>query len=181
MLILHAGLVDDALHFWGEVRADEAGRPRMGTRKRARRTAVPPPHPCDAGDETLAIAIAEVALDWPAESAKARRVVAWLPTRGERPVASHALVRDETVAQDSSKTTITLAPWSVTAFALPAPRSLEMLCYCAGKELLAPGVVAGDDLRFWVTAMRFAGALVAKQQVLPAIGDTADGGVRACW
>src|SRR5204862_8307051 len=34
---------------------------------------------------------------------------------------------------------------------------------------LAPGIIIGKDLAFWATALRFAGAIVAKQQFLPGV------------
>jgi hypothetical protein len=40
-----------------------------------------------------------------------------------------------------------------------------------GKQVLAPGVIVAQDLVFWTTAMRFAGALVARQQFLPGIAE----------
>ena len=45
---------------------------------------------------------------------------------------------------------------------------------------MAPGVIVGKDLSFWSTAMRFAGALVARQQFLPGVIET-NGTYHAHW
>src|SRR5205085_2916674 len=57
---------------------------------------------------------------------------------------------------------------------------LELLCYCAGRETLAQGVVVGVDLTFWAQAVRFAGSIVARQSFLPGI-DLKGAAPRACW
>src|SRR5581483_5977383 len=60
-----------------------------------------------------------------------------------------------------------LAAWTVTALPLVAAEAIELLCLCADKETLGPGVIVGKDLAYWATALRFAGALAARQQFLP--------------
>lgn len=57
----------------------------------------------------------------------------------------------------------------MTAIPLSEEQTLELLCACVGKQTLASGVVVGGDLTFWAAAMRFAGALVARQQFLPGV------------
>src|SRR3989442_4633563 len=57
--------------------------------------------------------------------------------------------------------------------------------------MLAPGVIVGKDVSSWATVMRFAGALVARQQFLPEVkeiphshpGPLSEGkrSYRACW
>jgi len=74
-----------------------------------------------------------------------------------------------------------LAPWTVTAFRLTIERALEVLCACVGKETVAPGVIVGKDLAFWAAAMRFAGALVARQQFIPALTKEGEPFYRARW
>ncbi|MBI3325378.1 MAG: hypothetical protein HYZ81_01560, partial [Nitrospinae bacterium] len=46
-------------------------------------------------------------------------------------------------------------------------QTIKLFCASVGKQTLAPGVIIGKDLAFWVVAMRFAGALVARQRFLP--------------
>src|SRR2546427_122866 len=50
---------------------------------------------------------------------------------------------------------------------VPPAQSIDLLRACAGRDTLAPGVVVGATLAFWSWALRFAGALVAREQFLP--------------
>ena len=79
-----------------------------------------------------------------------------------------------------SRAKVALVPWTVRALLLVPGEAIELLCACVGRQTLAPGVVVGRDLAFWAQALRFGGALVARQQYLPAL--KAQGGrYRACW
>ena len=49
-----------------------------------------------------------------------------------------------------------------------------------GKDILAPGVLLGHDSRFWTTAWRWAGSLVARHQYLPGVEESG-GTYRAVW
>jgi hypothetical protein len=73
-----------------------------------------------------------------------------------------------------------LAPWAVAALRLDADRAVDLLCAVAGRPTLAAGIIAGNDLRFWAAAVRFAGSLVARQQFLPGLSQV-DGSYRARW
>jgi SNF2 family DNA or RNA helicase len=98
----------------------------------------------------------------PARSA-AREAVAWLPAQGGEAVASSALIAE----RPQSQARIELAPWTVTGLPLSNSEAVDLLCGCAGKRTLAPGLVGGEDLAFWIDALRFAGAIVARQDYLP--------------
>jgi len=111
------------------------------------------------------------------EAKKARRgTTAWLPTRESVPIASSPLVAEPPESQGEAG----LAPWRVEAMALTPGQAVDLLCRCVERATLAPGVLVGRDLAFWAQALRFAAALVARQQCLPAI-EARDGGHRACW
>jgi SNF2 family DNA or RNA helicase len=73
-----------------------------------------------------------------------------------------------------------MAIWNVSTLELEATAALEFLCQCAGKDVLQPGIIAGTDLAYWAAAMRFAGALVARQQFLPDLVRE-DGHFHARW
>jgi len=103
-------------------------------------------------------------------------VVAWLPTAGSQPIASSPLIAEP----PGSRAKVALAPWTVTALRLSTEQGVEMLCACVGRQTLAPGVIVGGDLAFWTVALRFAGALVARQQYLPGLSED-DGVFRARW
>ncbi len=166
MIILHAGYCDGRLILWAESPPD--GRPRARRRPgRPPKVPRPQPSPYDAGAAALAAALTEggtgLTLDWQ----QAATAVAWLPSTGGRPAATNALV-DE--APDPAAE-MGLAPWRVTAFTPPVGDWMTLLCVCVGKQTLAPGIVVGYDLRYWATAMRLGGALVARQQFLPGISE----------
>ncbi len=86
----------------------------------------------------------------------------WLPSGRQAPVPSSSLI-----AEASETRNVRIARSAVETVALSTPAALDLLCYCANKELVAPGVIAGPDLAYWAAAMQFAGALVARQQFLP--------------
>src|SRR4030042_37514 len=92
-------------------------------------------------------------------------MLAWLPTGDNRPIASSPMIHEP----PNSGLNLILAPWKVTALCLTTEQAVELLCLCNGKKTLAPGVIPGKDLIFWVDAMRFAGVLVARQQFLPGL------------
>ena len=102
--------------------------------------------------------------------------IAWLPTRQGKPAPSSSLIAAPLASSGDER----LAPWAVTALPLAAADCLSLLCACVGRELLKPGVVLGNDLAYWVAAMRLAGALVARQQFIPTVVKI-QGGYRACW
>jgi SNF2 family DNA or RNA helicase len=102
--------------------------------------------------------------------------IVWLPAVDDQPVASSSLIAEP----PSSHAKAMLRPWTVTVWRLSPEQAVELLCACVGKQMLAPGMVAGNDLMFWATAMRFAGALVARQQFLPGVTEENDR-CRACW
>ena len=57
---------------------------------------------------------------------------------------------------------------------------MELLCFCANKDLLQPGVVAGTDLAYLTAAFRWTGALLARQHFLPDLTEE-NGEFRARW
>jgi SNF2 family DNA or RNA helicase len=103
-------------------------------------------------------------------------VIVWLPTKGDRPVPSSPLVAE---APDSGGSPA-LSPWTITILPLSSEDAIGLLCTSAGKQTLAPGVIVGRDLAFCARVMRFAAALVARQQYLPSL-ESRDGDCRAVW
>jgi SNF2 family DNA or RNA helicase len=100
----------------------------------------------------------------------------WLPTLDNKPLASSPLIAESPSASARSG----LAAWSITVIPLRIVETMDLLCACVGRETLANGVIIGSDLAFWVTAMRFAGALVARQRFLPSL-QLVDGAYHARW
>lgn len=161
MIILHAGLEDGHLLLWGEGAADE----QTPTAPRRRQPNVPRPRsfPFDPGSERLAAAIADALPDTGKPPLGSEQRFLWLPTIKNRPVPSSVLVAET----PEPGATAVLAPWSVAILRLSFPQTIALLCACANRETLAPGVVVGATLAYWVWALRFAGVLVAREQFVP--------------
>ncbi|MDP3936541.1 MAG: ATP-dependent helicase, partial [Deltaproteobacteria bacterium] len=159
MIVLHAGYLAERLLLWGEMPREADPRPA----RRGGRRASLPPLPYDADLDALSAAMKKAGLGFSATGRNASGAVAWLPTAGNEAVASSPLVAEPPKA----RSTITIAPWKITACRLSPERTVDLLCACVEKETLAPGVVVGADLAFWATAMRLAGATVARQKFLP--------------
>ncbi|MFQ5808372.1 MAG: DEAD/DEAH box helicase [Armatimonadota bacterium] len=170
MVILHSGYFEGRLILWGEKPAEPGVRVPV-PRGRPPKIPRPLPSPYDAGAPLLAETLRDVGAGLKLDPSQAERTVVWLPTVERRPAACDALVAE----QADPHAPVTLAPWEVTGFTLTPEEWVDLLCLCADKHTLTPGIVVGYDLRFWATAMRFAGALVARQQFLPGLVERDDG------
>jgi SNF2 family DNA or RNA helicase len=172
MIVLHAGFLEDWLLLWGE-------RPvaAEGGESRGLRNTTPRHYVHDAGAAALMEALQGARVAFKPAARHIQELTVWLPTRGEHPVPSSGLIGEE---PPEWATETTLAPWSITAYPLLPGEAVELLCLCVGKRTLASGVVVGQDLGYWTTALRFAGSLVARQQYLPGLTREEDG-YRARW
>ncbi len=154
MILLHIGLLDGELVLFGEAPLERALRGRVAN------------YPFDAGVKGLEFALEQL-------SVAPRRGVAahlagllWVPTQGEQPIPSSALISDAAVLRGDTE----LKPWRITLRPLDMAAAAKLLFACAGKRSVAPGVVVGDDVGYWLDAIRFAASLVARQRYLPDVG-----------
>jgi len=168
MIIVQASADGGALLLWGET-TPSAPVVRRGQNKA-------PASPTNAGAARVADALAEVVPQAaPHDSAIETRIL-WLPSVKNQPLPSSPLLGPP----PESKTPPVLAPWNFTALRLSAEQAVDLLCACVGRDTLGPGVAIGSSLAYWVHVLRFAGALVAREQFLPSL--RADGeSYRACW
>jgi SNF2 family DNA or RNA helicase len=166
MIVLHASVYEHRFLLWGEAPVEEAARVPKRHRRQTQQSQ-PEQWRYNAGADALLAALVEAGTGVAASKGRTETIVAWLPTLDNTPVASSPMVAEPPAAD--AKTV--LAPWMVTVLPLPTTQAIELLCTCVGKQVLAPGVIVGQDLRYWTTAMRFAGALVARQQFLPGIAE----------
>jgi SNF2 family DNA or RNA helicase len=185
MIVLHAGILDAQLRFWGEQSggAEEAGTRSSihstNTSQRSRRRSKAQTLGLlafDAGADALSAALAEAGIALQPAKCQMEQVTAWLPTTAGRAVASSSLIADP----PPSGIQLQLVPWRVTAVRLTSEQAVALLCACLGKQTLAAGVVVGPDVAFWTTVMRLAGAMVARQQFLPDLV-AENGTYRARW
>ena len=174
MIILHAGFLDHRLLLWGESPARVATGPTPHRGRKPKASA--PVFPADAGAAGLAASLEQAGVPVQGRQTRAGSVIVWLPTKGDRPVPSSPLVAE---APDSGGSPA-LSPWTITILPLSSEDAIGLLCTSAGKQTLAPGVIVGRDLAFCARVMRFAAALVARQQYLPSL-ESRDGDCRAVW
>lgn len=149
MLVIHAGFHEQCLVLWGESSIGDRVPAEAGV------------HPFSASYEQLAEALESISVKVPRVEAVSNQVL--LPSFDRMPVPSSPLLGR--AAQ--GKKAIHLRPWQVETLSLRAAAALDSLCLTTKKEMLQPGVMVGTDLTYWAAAMRFAGALVARQQFLP--------------
>ncbi|MEN6548608.1 MAG: DEAD/DEAH box helicase, partial [Armatimonadia bacterium] len=174
-IILHAGYLAGELVLWGE-KPVEPGGVVLARRGRQPRVPKPLPSPYDAGASAVSEALQEAAGLKLGPAQAGVPTVVWLPTVAGKPAANEALIAD----RPDPEAPVSLAPWVVSGLALAPQQWVDLLCRCGDQHTLAPGVIVGYDLRYWATALRFAGALVARQQFLPGLRET-EGEYRACW
>lgn len=170
LLILRASLQQGQLLLWGEASAETIATPA----KRQKKSTTPWPY--DAGSTRLLAALADVfgALEVEASDTLAEPI--WLPALGPQALASSPLIAE--APADAAKAV--LAQWTVTALPLATVEAVDLLCRCIGQTTLAQGVLIGSDLAYCAAVLRFAGALVARQQILPSVR-VEDDEYRACW
>lgn len=172
MIILHATYADHQIHFWGEKPVDDLEGAALAAGKKAVSF-----YPYDAGEETLKEILCETLFDRSIRRKEAEDRVVWLPTSGNTAIASSPLLSKNPVAHKD----VTLQPWKVTTLSLPLESTIGFLAAFVDKELLSSGVMGGSDLSFWTKVMRFAGALVTRQEYLPGLERTKSGEMEAIW
>src|SRR5262245_17335242 len=172
MIILHGALLDDALFLWGESPSERAAQTK--SRRRADR---PTPYPYDAGAEAVTRAARELPIAFRPPARRKAEATAWLPTRGDHPLPSSALIGE---APESSEP-IESAPWVVEGISLSTGEALDLLSGYGQRAGMLHGVVGGPDLRFWIRAVRLAGSLVARQRYLPGTEHDPEGKLAARW
>jgi SNF2 family DNA or RNA helicase len=100
----------------------------------------------------------------------------WMPTVKGRPVPSSTIIAEP----PPSGTAATLEPWTITVLRPTPSQTIDLLCTCAERETLVSGIIVGSTLAFWACALRFAGALVAREQFVPSVQQL-DGAWEARW
>jgi SNF2 family DNA or RNA helicase len=172
MIILHASYADHHLHFWGEKPVDDL---EGASKSRGKKT--PALFPYDAGEETLKEILCETLFDRSIRRQDGVMRTVWLPTSGQTAIASSPLLSKNPTAHRDIK----IEPWRVTTLSLPLESTIGFLAAFVGKELLSSGVMGGNDMTYWTRVMRFAGALVARQEYLPGLEKTRSGKMEAIW
>lgn len=163
MIVLHAGVTEDQLFLWGEAgeipeakKAPENG-PKIGTDDQTQ-------YAMDLGSKLLLEVIRTLPGNFRPNKKLLRQLLVWLPTQGRKPVPS-PLFGDIS----NSLRRFQIAPWNVTCYGLRTDETVDLLCSCFQRHILAQGLVIGDDLAYWAEALRFAGSMVARQHYIPGV------------
>jgi SNF2 family DNA or RNA helicase len=176
MIVLHAAYVKDQFVLWGETPDALVTGPSSRCGQKPRENC-PAFLLYGANAAVLSATLKQTAESITVGAGSQKTFVVWLPTVNGQPVASSPLVAEPPAPGVQA----TLTPWTVATLRLTVPEAATLLCACINHETLAPGVIIGKDLAFWSTALRFAGALVARQQFLPGISDEGEPPYRARW
>src|SRR5262245_33829487 len=176
MIVLHVSLSQGRMLLWGETPVEGEAKKPAGRSGRQPKTPRPQPLPFAAPGEELASVLHSVLHDGKPAKTKGEPVFLWLPTVQGMPVASSPLIAPPPEPGGAAQ----LAPWQLEALSLTTSQVMDLLAACLDQTALAPGVLVGSALAFWATALRFAGALAAREQFLPDI-DSAGAGWRAAW
>ena len=167
MVLLHAAYYQGSLWLWGErgdpPLAKRRGRPPQKTAAAA--------SPLEAGKAGLGEALVTLDLG----PAALGPLTVWLPSVAGRPLPSSPLIAEAPPAPAEE-----LAPWRVTGARVGWDSLSALLAQSVENPVLAPGVIAGEDLRHWAQALHLAASLVARQQYLPGVAETESGFV-ARW
>src|SRR5262249_43179947 len=170
MIILHASSWNDELVLWGETSSGSSGKkPRTATRRTGTARLARSRYALD--DDGLTQAVSVEVPGFAVSKQQRGRWVAWLPSNDQGALPSSSLLAEGPVDQGA----LTLAPWEVPAIVLTTDQAVTILAAARGRTTWGPGVVAGKTLSYWATVLRFAGALVARQQYLPGVVAEADG------
>ncbi|MFM7150759.1 MAG: hypothetical protein ACKO23_13035, partial [Gemmataceae bacterium] len=160
MIILQAGIARGQFYLWGEISAPV---PEARTKKRSATDPVEP-HPFDAGAAHLVKALMDSLPIRSLPGGVSDPPVIWLPTAKGCPIPSQPLIADVPAGSR-----VALEPWQITVIALPSAMVIDLLSACQGKEMLGQGLLVGSTLAYWARLLRFAGALVAREQIVPGL------------
>jgi len=170
MLVLHAAFNKGCLHLWGESTPRE--EEPVTTKQTTAET-----YPYRTEISVLRDGLTQAGLPLQTNAQAAGEQTIWLPTQGGVPLPSSPLV----AGPPKSRKPPTLAPWKLPTLALTAAHAVNLLAAVRDRPVLAPGVVVGEELRYWSEALRLAGALVYRQHVLPDLIEQQRSTYRACW
>ncbi len=152
MILLHAGICGGQLYLWGEVPFENQTKNLSSSDLLYAAAAI-----------DLANAASETGVRLQAKQAVS--LWAWLPTRNGIPLPSSPLISD--LPHEDGE--LSLTAWQITAIQLPVEEAVNFLGACGGKKMLAPGILLGSDVQFFVKVLRFTASLTAHEQFLPGL------------
>lgn len=164
MIILHATFFNNQLHLWGEASIGELPDGRGMKRQAASAAkAKAGSFVYDAGPDRLIAALDEIVSGTKISVSDLEKATIWLPAVNGQPCASSTLIAE--LPEAGRKPVI--AAWTLWTLPLRTSESIDLLCRVIDRGTLAQGIIAGSSLTYWAEALRYAGALVSRQQFLP--------------
>ncbi|MFO8011049.1 MAG: DEAD/DEAH box helicase [Dehalococcoidia bacterium] len=160
MLVLHLSYCSGEFYLWAEKTPEQPIRPQRGKK-------LIKPCPFDAGINGLSEAVSAFHGEIPVTKKNTKTVLAWLPSRGTRPIASSPFIAEVT----DSRGKIKVRPWTVTGRKLNFSEMATLLTQCAERSMPARGIIAASDLRWYVEAFRLAVDFVVRQSYMPGISE----------
>ncbi len=177
MIILHASASDGRLVFWGETSLEPLAKPAKKAVRRNGQFRVQPSRFALANDR-LADVLADLSGGFKVSKDQRQQWTAWLPSSEPGALPSSPLLID--LPEEPGE--VELAAWKTPALVLTSEQAVAVLLAIFDRTTCAPGVVVGKTLTYWSSVLRFAGALVARQQYLPGLDVQADEvGALARW
>jgi len=162
MIVLHAGLVGDQLHLWGECALDgvELAPRRRGAK---RKTPILRHLPTAAPPTQLIEALQPILTNDTPVASEVEPLNVWMPTINDVSLPSHPLIGE--IPDDT--TGVELMAWQVPSLTLFPGEIIDVLGLCVDRTTLAPGVIIAPTLAFWASALRFATGIITREQFLP--------------
>jgi len=168
MIVLHVAAADGVWVLWGETAAAKKGV-AASTAKAAAENSPAAKLPFAVKGARLRELYCELELEFPAPE-KTTIATLLVPTTPAGPLASSPLISPHNAVEWAAEGgPVPLEPWRVDSFVLPWTAVMELAAAASLDNLLSPGVLAGEDLRFWSEAFRLAGSLATRQQFLPGV------------
>ena len=153
MLVLHGAFLDDSLAVWVEPESSKAA---------------------------LVAAVGELGLTLKFGKRIAKSAIAWLPTHDGTPAPSSALLAEAPLGDPNEAARYEIAPHTITVLPVSARHAIDFVAACVGQRIVTPGLMIGEDLAWWTTALRFAAELVVRGQFLPGLAHR-EGSYLARW
>ncbi|MEG6511073.1 DEAD/DEAH box helicase [Desulforamulus ruminis] len=162
IVVVHLGHFDGQWLLWGEGPVDEVKTTRGRNRKVKKQKAGPLPY--DAA-KNLARVLEAAGMADSRRTIENETTVVWLPTTAGHPLGSSLIVSQ----RPTDLGNLELAAWKVSTINLPTREVVDFLTSCLGQRTLAPGIILGSDIQYWIQVLRFAGSLAARGKFLPGI------------
>ena len=171
MIVLHLSPWTRGFFLWGEAAAPAEKRKPVRRARSAVRAL-----PFGAERRALAAAIGELSPDVKVDSTATDTRFVWMPSAAGEPIPSSPLIAEVPVSDEA----LALAPWSVAVVPVTVSALENLLAVTSDRGSVVPGIVVGSDWSYWATALRFAWALVTREQMLPGMTKV-DGRWHASW